>query len=85
MSSKSKRQLAVAHSTDQTNKTQQLDANTNTMVLDFEELSKKLPPDKLLTEGRQYVVRKTKRIGEYWIHFINYFENDLLRCEYNTL
>ena len=65
MSSKSKRQRDAVYSTDQTDEAIQSYANTNTMVLDFEELSKKLPPDKLLTERRQYVVRKTKRIGEY--------------------
>lgn len=78
MSSKSRRQCVVVHSFGQINKIQQSDAITNIMVVDLKYFPKKLLSDKKRTEERQYVIWKTKRIGEFWVHFYNYFENDFV-------
>uniref|UniRef100_A0A803LLN9 Transposase n=1 Tax=Chenopodium quinoa TaxID=63459 RepID=A0A803LLN9_CHEQI len=48
---------------------------------DIEELRKSLPPDKKLTEGRQYLVRKSKRKAPYREYYIEYLDDGKLRAE----
>uniref|UniRef100_A0A803MP14 Uncharacterized protein n=1 Tax=Chenopodium quinoa TaxID=63459 RepID=A0A803MP14_CHEQI len=48
---------------------------------DIEELRKSLPPNKKLTEGRQYLVRKRKRKAPYWEYYIEYVDDGKLRVE----
>ena len=74
-SSQSKR--PAVYSSDQTAQTLS-DAASRTNI---EELRKSLPPDKKLMEGRQYLVRKSKRKAAYWEHYLEYLENGKLRAE----
>ena len=74
-SSQSKR--SAVYSSDQTAQTLS-DAASRTNI---EELRKSLPPDKKLMEGRQYLVRKSKRKAAYWEHYLEYLENGKLRAE----
>ncbi|CAH9050381.1 unnamed protein product [Cuscuta europaea] len=55
------------------------DAASKTNLAD---LQKGLPPGKKLVEGRNYMVRKSKKRKEYWLDFIEYLEEGSLRSEY---
>ncbi|CAH9050376.1 unnamed protein product [Cuscuta europaea] len=54
------------------------DAASKTNLAD---LQKGLPPGKKLVEGRNYMVRKSKKRKEYWLDFIEYLEEGSLRSE----
>ena len=70
-SSQSKRPTTI-YSLDQTAQTLS-DADSRTNI---EELLKSLPPDKKQMEGRQYLVRKSKRKVAYWEHYLEYLEDE---------